>query len=142
MDTFGVIVGLLFVIIPVVMEIIAAALKKAGKEGTAAKVEKVREMLLSEEQKKEEAVKKAKKVKAEVHIPKHESIQPQPVSASVHRNDIYDAPFDSFLAGDITESSIKETVETVSEQPREKLNIDKKKLIIYSEIMKPKFLGD
>ena len=54
MDTFGIIFTLFVIIVPVLMEVIAAALKKAGKTDTAAKVEKAREMLLSEEQKKKE----------------------------------------------------------------------------------------
>jgi|GEM_PF-1065803 hypothetical protein len=139
MDTFGIIFTLLIIIVPVLMEVIASALKKAGKTEQAAKVEQVRKMLLSEEQKKKEALKKLKEARAEAPLPKP---QPRPYVAPVSGIGQYEAPIDALLSGDITESSIKEHVETVSEKPREKFNIDKKKLIIYSEIMRPKFLGD
>jgi len=141
MDTIGIIFILFFIIVPILMEVIAAALKKAGKTEQAAKVEQVREMLLSEKKKKEEALMKSKEARVEAHLPKPHS-QPQSNVSPVPGTGQYEAHIDAFLSGDITESSIKENIETVSEKPREKFNIDKKKLIIYSEIMRPKFLGD
>ena len=143
MDVFG-IISILVIAIPVAMEVVEAALKKAGKADSAAKVRHLREMMKSEEEMRKEV---SRRIRPQT-MPKVP--ETQVVIPSAKEPSGLFVPSSPGLSADVDKPSIPDEVkirEDVKIQaadavPQAKALIDKKKLIIYSEIMKPKFLGD
>jgi len=141
MDVFG-IISILVIAIPVAMEVVEAALKKAGKADSAAKVRQLREMMKSEEEMRKEV---SRRIRPQT-MPK----APEATAAIPSAKQTSFVPSSPVLPADADKPSIPDEVkirEDVKIQaadavPQAKALIDKKKLIIYSEIMKPKFLGD
>jgi hypothetical protein len=112
MDT---IIGLLFVLVPVILTVVSKRLEKAGKDGD------------------------------EVEVPSMSEVFP-PVSR--HMTDVDEGMSSHDLKQPVPQQQPKKKLQPhrdpafkvkEEENPRKKEKLDPKKLVIYSEIMKPKF---
>lgn len=123
------IIGLLVFLLPVVFKLIGGTLEKAGKQQTADRMKKVAELFDLEEA--EIAPEPSQEpVQDPVQMPRPEPpgpkpsrpeppVRPQAVSGVLHP---------------------AKTAAPVEEKPVRREKIDSKKLVVYSELMRPKYL--
>ena len=116
MDT---IIGLLFVLVPVILTVVSKRLEKAGKDGDEVEVPSMSEVFppVSRHMTDVDEGMSSHDLKQPVPQPKPQ-LQPKK-KLQPHRDPAF---------------KVKE-----EENPRKKEKLDPKKLVIYSEIMKPKF---
>ena len=112
------IIGLLFVLLPAILGLVGKKLEKAGKDGK--KTPSVPEVFPAvkpdavEDEGQRSVVKKTKPKPAPVPVPQTAPVRPVQKKSK--------APYD-----------------VQEDKPRNREKIDPKKLVIYSELMKPKF---
>lgn len=125
------IIGLLFILLPVIFKFIGKRLEQSGQSDKAGKFKKIAEALNSDE---------------EVELPVEEPVKPAPVVIPVPAEPqihLWEAEAQPVSKKKIkhAQKSVKARKpmleEEVPQKKREK--IDPKKLVIYSEIMKPKY---
>ena len=108
------ILGLLIVILPLVFKLVEKRLQASGRQQDAETVQEWIEMFSTEEEQEEKAP-EAVKIQLVEEAPK--AVKPKPVVQQ--------------------KKPVKQIL--VEEEPKKKEKIDPKKLVIYSEIMKPKY---
>lgn len=125
------IIGLLFILLPVIFKFIGKRLEQSGQSDKAGKFKKIAETLNGDE---------------EVELPVEEPVKPAPVVIPVPAEPqihLWEAEAQPVSKKKIkhAQKSVKARKpmleEEVPQKKREK--IDPKKLVIYSEIMKPKY---
>lgn len=125
------IIGLLFILLPVIFKFIGKRLEQSGQSDKAGKFKKIAETLNGDE---------------EVELPFEEPVKPAPVVIPVPAEPqihLWEAEAQPVSKKKIkhAQKSVKARKpmleEEVPQKKREK--IDPKKLVIYSEIMKPKY---
>ena len=140
------IIALLFVLLPIIFKLIAKRLEKSGKDDTARRVrELARELGVDEDEvpiaqwlKEAEAEAEAEargEVLAETAVEKKEFV-PQLVLSEEARN----RKVEPFVPRKVIHKPQQTRKPVVGEeQPKKGEKIDPKKLVVYSEIMKPKY---
>lgn len=114
------IIGLLFILLPLIFKFIGRKLEQSGQHEAAGKFQEIAKALTSDEDDEAPVADTPVVVDAPAVIDIPEADDAQPVM--------------TYIPGQAPEP---ESVSLPEETPREK--IDPKKLVIYSEIMKPKF---
>lgn len=119
------IIGLLFILLPVIFKLIGKKLEQSGHTGQAETIRKIAEALG------DDAEAEYDEEGQIVHLPEHPSakpsVQPQPV-----------VPV-RVVQEEGKQGIIRKPLLVEEKDEVEKEKIDPKKLVIYSEIMKPKF---
>lgn len=119
------IIGLLFILLPVIFKLIGKKLEQSGHTGQAETIRKIAEALG------DDAEAEYDEEGQIVHLPEQPSakpsVQPQPV-----------VPV-RVVQEEGKQGIIRKTLLVEEKDEVEKEKIDPKKLVIYSEIMKPKF---
>ena len=134
------IIGLLFVLLPVILKAIGKRLEQAGNEDKAGKIREFSKKYLDSESEDQEF----EDIRQWFNVENEEEPIPEPVVESVERQ----VPSSTFIMTEETVSLHKTAKKTkmntpvlkeedVSKDRKEK--IDPKKMVIYSEIMKPKY---
>ena len=119
------IIGLLFILLPVIFKFIGKRLEQSGKQDVAGKFKEIAEVF-SEEQDSEAFEESYVEPFEEPEAPAP-VVTPAPAEPQIH---LWEAP-----------AAVKPKKILFEEEPREKNKekIDPKKLVLYSEIKKPKF---
>lgn len=131
MDFIAIVLGILVMIVPVVAKAIEKSLARAGKQGGAEKARRVRELFETDKDSGKEEVFPTSVIQPESEP---DSVM-QPVAQAAGRSG---EPVRSINVRPQPSVGTAVFQDPDSESGR-KLEIDPKKLIIYSEIMKPKF---
>ena len=131
------IIGLLFILLPVIFNLIGKKLEKSGKAVGASRMRDIAKALGSDE---DDTIARWLETKddnpdpAEVQA-ETVAVQPAPVEVKPHTFMVEAQPAVSRIAPKKVKPAA--AVKNVSDKRKEK--IDPKKLVVYSEIMKPKF---
>jgi hypothetical protein len=120
------IIGLLFILLPVIFNLIGKKLEKSGKAAGASRMRDIAKALGSDEDDNPDPA----EVQAETV-----AVQPAPVEVQPRTFMVEAQPAVSRIAPKKVKPAA--AVKNVSDKRKEK--IDPKKLVVYSEIMKPKF---
>ena len=129
------IIGLLFILLPVILKLIGKKLEQSGQPEKAKKLQDFLDTISSEEDDADDGMEVEYDDDGQI-ISVHPKMtwEPEPVSAS--------APEKTFVFESKPAPAVKKQKKPVlvEETPKKKSEkIDPKKLVIYSEIMKPKF---
>lgn len=118
------IIGLLFILLPVIFKLIGKKLEQAGQSETAEKIKEIAQYMGADEDVQEVAI--PKEEQAEKIIPVSRPVAQVVVTENVERQ---------------VKSAPKKTKKPIllEEPEKEREKIDPKKLVVYSEIMKPKY---
>lgn len=118
------IIGLLFILLPVIFKLIGKKLEQAGQSETAEKIKEIAQYMGADEDVQEVAI--PKEEQAEKIIPVSRPVAPVVVTENVERQ---------------VKAAPKKTKKPIllEEPEKEREKIDPKKLVVYSEIMKPKY---
>lgn len=121
------IIGLLFILLPVIFKLIGKKLEQSGKTGQAETLRKITEAL-GEEVRAEEEYDDEGHI---IHFPEQPAVVPAASAEPV-------APV-RIVQEEGRLSIARKSLLAEEEENRKKDKIDPKKLVIYSEIMKPKY---
>lgn len=126
------IIGLLFILLPVIFNLIGKKLEKSGKTAGAGKMRDI-----------------AKALGADESEPEPMAVHPEPVAAQPAPVEVRSVPVEvqprTFMneaqpsVSRIAQKKVKPAVAVKNVPDKHKEKIDPKKLVVYSEIMKPKF---
>ncbi len=145
-----ILIPILFIVLPVVFKAIGNKLDSAGKSDKAGKFKKVAEAFEDEEDEDTltgwllEKMNQEEKPVEPVSIDPEPVVIPKPAVAEINVMDYIDKPA-TVVKRQITRIPPRPNVKArpmmlIEDEPeRKKEKIDPKKLVIYSEIMKPKF---
>lgn len=124
--------GLLFILLPFILKLIGKKLEKAGQPETAAKIKEIAKTVVPEDDTFEDFRKWLQSEPTVVEQPEEELAAPvvQQLSPVVEENVMRQVSTP-------VKPAKKPILEEEPEKKREK--IDPKKLVVYSEIMKPKY---
>lgn len=147
MDFIAVVFSLLIILVPVVAKVIEKKLVQSGRQGSAEKVRKVRELFSDEDGKSAPAMPQTVEAGTSAGAPVAvDGGQPAPRPAGAFQSADFIRPshqaFPDRASEPVRESAAGtgNGIYSVPEEgTRKKLEIDPRKLIIYSEIMRPKF---
>lgn len=128
------IIGLLFIILPLVFKLIEKKLQASGKAGQAGKIRELAD-LFEESDESEQLEESAFETDSEpVAVPVTEvPYKPEPVKVKAPE------PVKTFVEGQKAVRRKAEPVLLEETDTKKKEKIDPKKLVIYSELMKPKY---
>lgn len=126
------IIGLLFILLPVIFKLIGRKLEKSGQTEKAGKVRELAKTLGADDDSEKDAfeewLESLKEPEAEPQQPEPAAL-PQMVEAK---------PQPVFVKEDMKRTTVRSMLKE-DEPEKKKDKIDPKKLVIYSEIMKPKY---
>lgn len=124
------VIGLLIVLVPLIFQLIGKSLEKAGKTSSADKMKKVAELFGGEE------TEEPAPVASVPPVPPVQPVPPVPPVQPVRKTQRPPAP------APVTAKRRTAPMAPVldEKQPSSHEKIDPKKLVVYSEIMKPKYL--
>ena len=143
------IIGLLIILMPVIMKLIGKKLDQAGKADQARKVRDLAKALGSDDDadEDEDVLKKWLEGDKEPEVEYDddgqitfvEPVVPQPAPGPVAVEPLATAPAVPAAARSRSATSMRKTMLLEEEKPKKGEKIDPRKLVIYSEIMKPKY---
>ena len=141
------IIALLFVLLPIVFKLIGKKLEKSGKLDQAARMRKVAEELGVDPdegdfakwfQEAEREAEREAELEAESELESVEDQHPRRQPELVVRPEVKNV--EKFVPkGAVPASQRRKKPMLQEEEPKKKEKIDPKKLVVYSEIMKPKY---
>ena len=125
------IIGLLFILLPVIMKLIGKKLERAGKVDQAGNVRELAKAFGSDDDEEPEV-----EYDDDGQITFVEPVAPQPAPTPVMAEPFVPAPAEEEVKRTVAPRKAMLIEEEVSKKGEK---IDPKKLVIYSEIMKPKY---
>ena len=133
------IIALLFVLLPIIFKLIGKKLEKSGVTDQAERMRRIAEALGADEDEAPiaEWLKEHEREMAQEH--EREMVQEEPVKVpKLVKPDV--KPVEKFVPRNAVPASQRKKKPILNEEkPKNREKIDPKKLIVYSEIMKPKY---
>ena len=119
------IIGLLFILLPVIFNLIGKRLEKSGKQDTAARMREIAKTLGGDDEDQDVAGQQSPVVPPTPVYVAPKPVAPKPVVPAMEN---------------VKRTTVKPKKVLLEEtKPEKREKIDPKKLVIYSEIMKPKY---
>ncbi len=130
------IIGLLFILLPVIFNLIGKRLEKSGKQDTAARMREIAKTLGGDDE--DGWLTEEKDVETDE---RQSPVVPEPAKVVVEPTPVHVAPKPVAPAMEnVKRTTVKPKKAFLEEtEPEKREKIDPKKLVIYSEIMKPKY---
>ncbi len=119
------IIGLLFILLPVIFNLIGKRLEKSGKQDTAARMREIAKTLGGDDEDQDDVGQQSPVVPPTPVYVAPKPVAPKPVAPAMEN---------------VKRTTVKPKKVLLEEtKPEKREKIDPKKLVIYSEIMKPKY---
>ncbi|MBE6218128.1 MAG: hypothetical protein E7124_08820 [Bacteroidales bacterium] len=129
------IIGLLFILLPVIFNLIGKRLEKSGKQDTAARMREIAKTLGGDDED-QDVVGWLTEEKDDETDERQSPVVPEPAKVVVEPKPVRVAP----AMENVKRTTVKPKKVLLEEtKPEKREKIDPKKLVIYSEIMKPKY---
>lgn len=137
------IIGLLFILLPVIFNLIGKRLEKSGKQETASRMREIAKTLGADDDD-SEVIKwfgEKEKDNMDQQVEDPVPVMPEPVQVVIEPKPVYVAPQKAAPMAENVKRTTAKPKKVLLEEPEQKKRekIDPKKLVIYSEIMKPKY---